>query len=200
MLGLGLVAFLHPDAGKGGIDEQVVGAEGVGPVGGDERIIEAAQREIDLGQRMPRPGAVLVVSPHWMAPMFAVKQDQRYRAWHDFGGFPDALYRLQYDAPGAPGLARNVVAGLQQAGIATQLLSDARIDHGVWVPLMLMFPQADVPVINIASPGRDPRAHYELGRALAAMLEEDVLIIGSGGAVHNLRDLAAPGTPPAPWA
>lgn len=156
---------------------------------------------IDLGRSLPQPSAVIVVSPHWIAPTFAVKQAERYRAWHDFGGFPDALYRIRYAPPGDSQLAARVAQQLQESGIATQRVDDARLDHGVWVPLLLMFPAADVPVINVASLGRDPRAHYELGRALAtAVGDDDVLIVGSGGAVHNLRELDAPGTLPEEWA
>lgn len=162
--------------------------------------IPAHQFLIDLGQRLPRPRAVVVVSPHWSAPIFAIKQDERYRAWHDFGGFPDELYQIQYSPAGNAALASRIAEHFQQAQIPTRLVSDARLDHGVWVPLMLMYPDADVPVINVASLGRDPQRHYELGRALNDVLDDDVLIIGSGSAVHNLHDLAAPGTPPASWA
>ncbi|TXH05721.1 MAG: dioxygenase [Nevskiaceae bacterium] len=153
-----------------------------------------------LGATLPRPSAIVAVSPHWMAPVPAVKTTARYRAWHDFGGFPDALYQLRYAPAGDAARAQRIAAALQQAGIDTQLVDDERLDHGVWVPLMLMFPQADVPVIHVASLGRDPAAHYALGRALADGVDEEVLILGSGGAVHNLRALAAPGTPPQEWA
>lgn len=162
--------------------------------------IPAHEFLIDLGQRLPKPRAVVVVSPHWGAPIFAIKQDERYRAWHDFGGFADALYQIQYTPPGNSALAARIAEHLQHVQIATRLVSDARLDHGVWVPLMLMYPHADVPVINIACLGRDPRVHYELGRALADAVDDDVLIIGSGSAVHNLQELAAPGSAPASWA
>ena len=155
---------------------------------------------IELGRSLPRPSAVVVVSPHWIAPVFAVKQAERYRAWHDFGGFPDALNQIRYAPPGDPALAAHIAQHLQQARIATQLVDDERLDHGVWVPLVLMYPQADVPVINVASLGRGTQAHYKLGRVLAAAVDDDALIIGSGGAVHNLHEISAPGTRPPPWA
>ena len=154
---------------------------------------------VQLGRELPRPSAVVVVSPHWIAPVPAVKQAERYRAWHDFGGFADELYQIRYAPPGDPVLAERIAQHLRQAKIATQLVDDVRLDHGVWVPLLLMYPDADIPVINVASLGRGPQAHYDLGRALAA-LDDDVLIIGSGGAVHNLREIAAPGSLPEEWA
>jgi 4,5-DOPA dioxygenase extradiol len=162
--------------------------------------IPAHEFLIELGQRLPKPRAVVVVSPHWGAPIFAIKQDERYRAWHDFGGFPDELYQIQYAPPGNAALAARIAAHLQKAQIATRLVGDARLDHGVWVPLMLMYPNADVPVINVACLGRDPQVHYELGRVLNEAVDGDVLIIGSGSAVHNLHELAAPGTAAASWA
>ncbi|MES2488574.1 MAG: class III extradiol ring-cleavage dioxygenase [Pseudomonadota bacterium] len=162
--------------------------------------IPAHQFLIELGQQLPKPRAVVVISPHWSAPLFAIKQDERYRAWHDFGGFPDELYQIQYAPPGNASLAARIAEHLQHAQIATRMVSDARLDHGVWVPLMLMYPEADVPVVNVACLGRDPQVHYDLGRALRDAVDDDVLIIGSGSAVHNLHELAAPGTPPASWA
>lgn len=162
--------------------------------------IPARQFLVDLGQRMPKPRAVVVVSPHWGAPIFAIKQDERYRAWHDFGGFPEELYQIRYAPPGNPALAERIAAHFQDSQIPTRLISDARLDHGVWVPLMLMYPEADVPIINVACLGRDPQVHYELGRALAGTLDDDVLVIGSGSAVHNLHELASTGTPAASWA
>jgi 4,5-DOPA dioxygenase extradiol len=155
---------------------------------------------IELGKRLPRPCAIVAVSPHWIAPQFAIKQVERHRAWHDFGGFPDELYQIRYAPPGDPALAARIAQQLQQSGMQTQLVSDERIDHGVWVPLLLMFPQADIPVVNVASLGRGPQAHYQLGRALGEACGDDVLIVGSGGAVHNLHEIAAPGSPPKDWA
>jgi 4,5-DOPA dioxygenase extradiol len=155
---------------------------------------------IALGRELPRPSAIVVVSPHWIAPQFAVKQAARYRAWHDFGGFPDALYQIRYAPPGDPQLAARIAQHLGQSHIATQLVDDTKLDHGVWVPLRLMYPDADIPVINVASLGRDPSTHFELGRALAEAVGDGVLIMGSGGAVHNLHEIAAPGTMPEEWA
>lgn len=162
--------------------------------------IPAHEFLIELGKRLPRPRAIVVVSPHWSAPIFAIKQDERYRAWHDFAGFDDALYQIQYAPPGNTALVARIAEHLQHAQIDTRLISDPRLDHGVWVPLMLMYPDADVPVVNVACLGRNPQVHFELGRALNEALDDDVLIIGSGSAVHNLHELAASGTPPASWA
>jgi 4,5-DOPA dioxygenase extradiol len=120
---------------------------------------------------------------------------------HDFSGFPRALYQLAYPAPGAPELAQRAVGLLAQAGIDAALDNSWGLDHGAWVPLMLMYPAADIPVLQIAlQPQRGPDHHFELGRALAPLRDEGVLILGSGGATHNLRELGAPDSPPPAWA
>lgn len=154
----------------------------------------------ELGTALPKPRAVVIVSPHWTAPVFAIKDTRRYSAWHDFHGFPEELYKLRYDAPGEPELAAHLAGHLQASGVPTLQTADARLDHGAWVPLMLMYPAADVPVVNVAISSGGPGAHFALGRALAQACADDILIIGSGGTVHNLRELARPGTPPAGWA
>lgn len=153
---------------------------------------------VDLGRRMERPRAVLCVTAHWEADGPAVGAAQRPETIHDFYGFPQALYDLTYDAPGAPEVVGRV---------AELLPDDCRVDrkrgldHGAWVPLMLMFPEADVPVAQLAvMPGRGPRAHLDLGRALGPLADEGVMILGSGGAVHNLGDFRHGERDPAPWA
>ena len=154
---------------------------------------------IRLGQELPRPRAVIVASPHWQARGFAVKQAERFRAWHDFYGFPSELYRLSYAPPGDPQLAAQIEQHLRAQGLPTHGVSgDPRIDHGVWIPLMLMYPQADVPVVQVAISGDGPDAHLKLGRALGAMRLDGVLVLGSGGATHNLGELGHGGAP-AQW-
>lgn len=142
-----------------------------------------------LGRRLPRPAAVLVVSPHWTAPAPRVGLTAQPETIHDFGGFAPALYRLQYPAPGAPAWAAKALALLQAAGWPAQADSHRGLDHGAWVPLMHLFPEADVPVFQVALPARlDAEAAWSLGAALAPLADEGVLIVGSGSLTHNLGD------------
>lgn len=137
-----------------------------------------------------RPSAVLCVSAHWMTTVPAVSRAQRPETIHDFYGFPEPLYGLHYDPPGAPALADRVAQLLQQAEMAPAVDPARGLDHGAWCPLRSIYPKADVPVTQLAiQPRRDARWHFRLGEALAPLRRENVLILASGGAVHNLRDL-----------
>ena len=132
---------------------------------------------------------ILLMSPHWMARQPAVMTNAQPATWHDFGGFPEPLYRLQYPAPGAPALAEQVLGLLQAAGVPA--VPDARrpLDHGAWVPLMHLFPQANVPVVQVALPASaGPREVFAMGQALAGLRKEGVLVIGSGSMTHNLGE------------
>lgn len=142
-----------------------------------------------LGSRLGKPRAVIVVSPHREAPMFAPGAAPRFAAWHDFRGFPRELYELRYEPAGDPGLAARIERTLTAAGLPAQLSADGRIDHGIWVPLRLMWPEADVPVVPIAQTGMGPGAHLALGRALRPLTDEGYLVIGSGSITHNLGDV-----------
>ncbi|MCD0502278.1 dioxygenase [Bordetella petrii] len=142
-----------------------------------------------LGQRLPRPDAVLIVSPHWMTRGLRVTAAVRPETIHDFGGFPAPLYALQYPAPGAPAVAARVAALLGQVGHAAELDNQRGLDHGAWVPLMHMFPAHDVPVVQLSLPATlDPAQAWELGRVLAPLSAEGVLIVGSGSLTHNLYE------------
>ena len=142
-----------------------------------------------LRQRHPGLRGVVILSPHWMAHGVEVMAHAQPPTWHDFGGFPPALYRLQYPAPGAPVLAQQVQARLAQAGIAATLNPERPLDHGAWVPLMHLLPQADVPVVQLALPvDADARAAYALGQALQDLRSQGVLLVGSGSMTHNLRE------------
>lgn len=145
----------------------------------------------ELGTRLPKPRAAIVVSPHWMAPAFAVKSVPRHATWHDFGGFPRELYELRYEPAGDAALAARVTQALIGAGLATAADTNPRLDHGVWVPLMLMWPEADVPIVQVAVGRGGPEAHWRLGEALAPLLDADTLLIGSGSLVHNLHEITA---------
>ncbi|WP_024891187.1 DODA-type extradiol aromatic ring-opening family dioxygenase [Luteimonas huabeiensis] len=143
-----------------------------------------------LGARLPRPSAILVASAHFTAAPFLVGAAGAPATIHDFGRFPDALFRIRYPAPGAPALAEAAVRRLREAGIAAAPWPDQGLDHGVWVPLRRMYPDADVPVVPVSvNPRADAAAHFALGRALGGLRDDGVLVIGSGGFVHNLGDL-----------
>lgn len=132
---------------------------------------------------------VVVMSPHWMARGVEVMAAGAPATWHDFGGFPEALYALQYPAPGAPGLAQEVIERLRGAGIVATPNGERPFDHGAWVPLMHVLPEADVPVVQLSLPASaGPAETHALGAALAGLRDEGVLIVGSGSMTHNLRE------------
>ena len=148
----------------------------------------AELRERLAGQGQALRGVVLM-SPHWMTRQPAVMTHAQPATWHDFGGFPEPLYRLQYPAPGEPGLAQQVLSLLQAASVPAVADPQRPLDHGAWVPLMHLFPQADVPVVQVALPaGAGPREVYAMGQALAGLREAGVLVIGSGSMTHNLGE------------
>lgn len=138
--------------------------------------------------------AVLVVSAHWMTRGgVGVSSASQPETIHDFGGFPPALYQLQYPAAGAPDIAARTLAVLQAAGFPAQLDSHRGLDHGAWVPLMHLLPDASLPVFQVSLPYPiDTAGALALGQALAPLRDEGVLIIGSGSLTHNLRDMRPP--------
>lgn len=149
----------------------------------------------ELGRRYDGVEAVLSVSAHWETDRPAVCTAERPRTIHDFSGFPPELYEIEYPAPGAPHLARRVAELLGAAGVEHELDDGWGLDHGTWVPLTVMYPSAGVPVAQLSIQHRlDAGAHIRLGRALEALRHEGVLVLGSGGAVHNLAFwFASPG-------
>jgi 4,5-DOPA dioxygenase extradiol len=152
-------------------------------------VVDSAARRFlkDLGARLPTPSAVVVVSAHYDTPSTEVTAAARPETIHDFGGFPEELYRLNYPAPGDPELARNIVARLAAAALPARLAETRGLDHGAWIPLLLMFPRADVPVLQVSIDStRSPEHHFALGRALRSLREAGALVLGSGGATHNL--------------
>ncbi|RIJ14987.1 dioxygenase [Henriciella mobilis] len=141
-----------------------------------------------LGPRLGRPRAVLVISAHFNAAQPTVTASPQPETIHDFGGFGPEMHAMQYPAPGDPTLAGEVVTILRSAGF--DAASDERrgLDHGAWVPLKLVYPDADVPVVQLSiSMNQSPDWHYRLGQALAPLRDDGVLIVGSGGTTHNLR-------------
>jgi 4,5-DOPA dioxygenase extradiol len=145
----------------------------------------------ELGTKLERPRAVLCVSAHWETDRPAVNSVAVNDTIHDFYGFPEALYLMHYPAPGSADLAVVASIALAKAGYDAVVDTTRGLDHGAWVPLMLMYPEADVPVMQLSIQTRlGPDHHFKLGRALAPLREEGVLVLGSGGFVHNLRTLA----------
>lgn len=139
-----------------------------------------------LREDYPRPKAILVISAHWMTPGIGVTAMAQPQTIHDFGSFPDALFAMQYPAPGDPELARRIQQLLSPQSVS--LDQSWGLDHGAWSVLMHLFPDADIPVVQLSLDLSQPnRFHYELGQALRPLRDEGVLILGSGNVVHNLR-------------
>jgi len=152
-----------------------------------------------LGRALPRPRAVLCVSAHWTTITPLVTMATAPETIHDFAGFPEELYAVRYPAPGDLPLAERIIALLRQAGIPAAGDPNRGLDHGAWVPLGLMYPQADIPVVELSvQPQETPAHHAAMGRALAALRREGVLVLGSGNATHNLRAVRweTPDSPP----
>ncbi len=143
-----------------------------------------------LGQSLPAPPkAVLIATAHWETNLPMLSGSAAPEMIYDFGGFPEALYQIKYPAPGAPDVAQRGLALLKQAGITAAIDGCRGMDHGAWVPLRKLFPDANVPVVQLSvQPALGPRHHYELGRALRPLRDEGVLIVGSGHLTHNLRE------------
>ncbi len=142
-----------------------------------------------LGKALPRPRAILIASAHWETSVPMLTGSSKPQTIHDFGGFPPELYQQRYPAPGASDVATQAVSLLKRADIAAGIDGCRGLDHGAWVPLKWMYPQHDIPVAQLSvQPELGAAHHLRLGRALAPLREDDVLIIGSGHTTHNLRD------------
>ncbi len=142
-----------------------------------------------LGQRLPSVRAILVVSPHWQTSGVSVMATMAPETIHDFGGFPPALYQLQYPVKGAPEIAREVRTLLSEAGWTVTLDERRGLDHGAWVPLMHLLPDGDVPVFQVSMPqDLNAATAYQLGQALASVREHGVMILASGSMTHNLYE------------
>ena len=159
--------------------------------GGPNVVIEPSQARdylMSLGARLPRPAAIVIMSAHFETDGVAVVTDPAPGMIYDFGGFPRELYEKVYPAPGAPAVAERALDLLDAAGLAPKRVDKRGYDHGTWNPLILAWPEADIPVVQVSvDPNRDATWHHGVGKALAPLREEGVLLIGSGHITHNLR-------------
>ncbi len=154
-----------------------------------------------LARELPRPRAILAVSAHWDTDTPAVSGAAHPETIHDFSGFPRELYVQRYPAPGSPDLAELAARTLAHAGLACAIDPARGLDHGAWVPLKWMYPQADIPVAQLSVQShRGARHHHALGRALAPLRDDGVLVLCSGGIVHNLREIRWQAREPGEWA
>lgn len=145
---------------------------------------------LGLAERFPAPKAILVISAHFNAREPVVTSAAHPETIHDFRGFPEILYQQQYPAPGNPVLAGQIAERLQAAGFPATTHAGRGLDHGAWIPLMLAYPKADIPVLQLSiSMNHGPEWHYRLGQALQPLRDEGVMIFGSGSATHNLREV-----------
>ncbi len=144
-----------------------------------------------LGARFEKPKAILIASAHWETDEPLASTAKQPETIHDFYGFPPELYKLAYPAPGAPAAAAQAVALLRQAGFDADEDPRQGLDHGAWVPLSMIYDDADVPVFQLSiQPDRDPAHHHKIGQALAQLRDDGIAIMGSGSATHNLRALS----------
>jgi 4,5-DOPA dioxygenase extradiol len=151
---------------------------------------EAGPQLTQLGRRLPRPEAVLVLSPHWITRGVQVATAANPETIHDFGGFPEELYRIQYPAPGSTEIAMRALELLNADGWQAVPNNEYGLDHGAWVPVRHLYPDADVPVFQVSMPHTlDGASAVKLGRSLAPLADEGVLIVGSGSITHNLREI-----------
>lgn len=149
-----------------------------------------------LAQHIPRPREILVISAHWETDVALITATHKPKTIHDFYGFPQELYERTYPAPGAVAMADKIT---QLASVKKDLTRG--LDHGVWSPLSLMYPAADIPVSQLSiQPGLSIEHHYEIGKSLSELRDDGVLIVGSGSVTHNLRELVRFTNDPAQWA
>jgi 4,5-DOPA dioxygenase extradiol len=141
-----------------------------------------------LGRTLPRPKAIVLFSAHWVSGVQQVSEVAQYETIHDFHGFPEELYRISYPAKGEKHVAKEIQEMLTREGIPFAVDRQRGLDHGAWVVLSLLYPNADIPVISMSvAPNISPEEQYKIGKLLSTLREKDILIIASGGTVHNLR-------------
>jgi 4,5-DOPA dioxygenase extradiol len=144
-----------------------------------------------LSLNLPKPKAIVVMSAHWENNALEVSTGIRPETWHDFRGFPEELYDIRYPAPGDPAIAEQILNLLAEAQIPAHANSTRPRDHGVWMPLLHMYPDADIPVIEISLPmNMSSQEIFKIGQVLAPLRDQQILLIGSGSITHNLRELS----------
>ena len=144
-----------------------------------------------LGFNLPTPQAIIVMSAHWESNALEVSSAVRPETWHDFRGFPRELYDIRYPTPGQPELAEEILHLLAESSFTAHANSTRPRDHGVWMPLLHMYPSAEIPVVEISLPmNMSAEEIYKIGQAIAPLREKQILIIGSGSITHNLRELS----------
>ncbi len=163
---------------------------------------EAWMKELaNWGAAMPRPRALLILSAHWLDAPLTIGATRTVPLVYDFYGFPERYYAVKYASPGAPELAKRVRGLVEKSGQAVASDENRGLDHGAYVPLIPMYPSADIPVLQVSVPSSDPAKLLELGRVLAPLRDEGVLIMGSGFLTHNMRTIdVKPGAKAPSWA
>ena len=142
----------------------------------------------ELGKKLGRPEAIVCISAHWETVIPMLSGPANPETIHDFHGFPRPLYEIRYPSPGAPDLAQKIDDLFSESKIESRIDPERGLDHGAWVPLYLMYPQADIPVVQLSVQGdASPESHFRLGEILSPLRDQGVLIMGSGGATHNLE-------------
>ena len=135
----------------------------------------------ELPDALPRPEAIVIFSAHWCAGHIMISKASSYEAFYDFGGFDPRLYSMQYAPKGNPDIAQDIFNLLRKSDGRTELVDNSRMDHGAWIPLMLMYPEADIPVVQVSiQPGQLPGYHYDIGATLAELRRYNILIMGAG--------------------
>ncbi len=166
------------------------------PLLGDAGHKELVDSLTTIAARIRKPSAIIVISAHWEAEVTTITHGAQPSLIYDYYGFPKESYEIQYPAPGAPELARNVQALLRAEQIKAKLDDQRGFDHGLYVPLLLMYPKADIPCIQISLVnGLDASEHIRIGEALSGLNQEDLLVIGSGFSFHNMKAFGIPNTP-----
>ena len=143
-----------------------------------------------MGQNLPKPRAIVIMSAHWQSAKLEISSNPQPKTWHDFSGFAPELYELQYPVSGQPALAETIAHQLSARGMTCSVNPVRACDHGVWAPLRHLYPEADVPIVQVSLPQHyDSIACYQLGAQLARLRDEQILVVGSGNITHNLQAL-----------